>query len=194
MALAVVPAVAITFLGGCGVPAEPRPRPLPSEAMDVIRGTEPSDTAGPGALIELWFVRDNRLVPTDRQSDVNPTSEQALSLLEAGPTLEEKQEGLRTAQVSVVPGTRLAVTADEAGLSVPVRDGQVAVVLSDRFSDLPSQEQLLILGQIVLTLAVEPDETVLFVNSTGTPVGVPLPNGRLSSGAVNASNYSALTQ
>ncbi len=180
-------------LSACAVPAEPTPRALPPEALEALQGSEPAGSTGPGLLYELWFVRENQLVPVDRQSEEPLTPERELSLLEAGPTAQEKEEGLRTAQVSVVPDSPLAVTSEEAGLPVQSTDKRIAVVLSDGFGDLPSQEQLLVLGQIVLTLADEPEESVLFVNSSGTPVGVPLPNGRLSSGAVTANNYSSLT-
>lgn len=189
---ALVSVLAAAVLTSCGVSAETAPRQLPPEALEALQGVEPAGNSGPGRLYELWFVKDNDLLAVDRQSEEVPTAEAELASLAAGPTAEEKELGLRTALVSLAPDSPLALTAESAGLSVPAGDRQTAVVLSDRFSDLPSQEQLLILGQIVLTLAAEPDESVLFVNSTGTPVGVPLPNGRLSSGAVTANNYSSL--
>lgn len=189
---AVMGLLAAAVLAACGVSAEPAPRQLPPEALAALQGVEPAGNTGPGRLFELWFVKENSLLAVDRQSEEVPTAEAELSSLAAGPTAEEKELGLRTALVTLAPDSPLALTAESAGLSVPAGDRQTAVVLSDEFSDLPSQEQLLILGQIVLTLAAEPDESVLFVNSTGTPVGVPLPNGRLSSGAVTANNYSSL--
>ena len=43
------------------------------------------------------------------------------------------------------------VTANADGVGVNVAPDQVAVVLNREFLQLPSQEQLLILGQVVLT-------------------------------------------
>ena len=67
-------------------------------------------------------------------------------------------------------------------------------MLTEEFNSLPSQEQLLVLGQVVLTLATDPDHSVLFVDSTGTPLGVPLPDGRLVNRAVSARDFRTLQQ
>jgi hypothetical protein len=186
-------AAALLVLAGCGVEPEQSARPLPSEYAGA-RAPGIGDADGVGILHELWFVHDNRLVSVNRQRETAPSPEDILSLLESGPTADEMDDGLRTALASVVPDRTLVSTAESAGLSVPVGTGQTAIVLSEEFSDLPSQEQLLILGQIAMSLASEPGHSVLFVNSTGTPVGVPLPNGRLSSGAVNPNNYADLVE
>jgi hypothetical protein len=178
-------------LTACGVPTDSSPRSLPTEVLDALNSSEPAEDTG-GELAELWFVRDEKIAPVERRVEQLLSPEETLLLLEAGPTAEEKEAGLRTALVPVVADTPLVATAAASGLTVPAGNKQTAVVLDDQFSELPSEEQLLILGQVVFTLAPEPDESVLFVNSSGTPIGVPLPNGRLSSGAVNRSNYEAL--
>lgn len=183
--------LAAVAVAACGVPTDSAPRSLPTEVLDALNSAEPAENSG-GELAELWFVRNAKIVPVERRVEQQLTPEEALLLLEAGPTAEEKEVGLRTALVPVAANTPLVATAAASGLSVPAGNKQTAVVLDDQFSELPSEEQLLILGQVVFTLATEPDESVLFVNSSGTPIGVPLPNGRLSNGAVTRSNYDAL--
>jgi hypothetical protein len=182
------------LLCACGVGPEAKPRSLPSEAAAAIAVPTPAPTGGAGRLLELWFVDENRLVPVNRKTTQEViTPEDKITSLEAGPTLSEMADGLRTAVTSVVRDVPLVVTAEAVGIPVEVTDTkQVAVVLSDEFASLPSQEQIFILGQVVLTLTTEPGTSVLFVNDTGTPVGVPLPGGRLSSGAVTSSDYASL--
>ena len=183
--------VVALLLTACGVPTDSAPRSLPPEVLDSLNSAEPAENSG-GELAELWFVRGSKIAPVERQVEQLLSPEEDLLLLEAGPTAEEKEAGLRTALVPVAANTPLISTAAANDLTVPAGTKQTAVVLDDQFSELPSDEQLLILGQVVFTLATQPDESVLFVNSSGTPIGVPLPNGRLSSGAVSRSNYEGL--
>jgi hypothetical protein len=113
--------------------------------------------------------------------------------LEAGPTQAELDAGLRTAVTSVVPDVPLVVTADAVGLNVTLTDPrQIPVVLSEEFGSLPSQEQLLVLGQVVTTLTDGTDQSVLFVSDDGTAVGVPLPDGRLVNRPVTFVDYREL--
>lgn len=189
---AVLAALATAVLAACGVGPEGEPRALPSEAQEAVAVPLPASDSAAGRLVELWFVDDTHLSPVNRKTNEMLTPQDKIQALEAGPTLPELAQGLRTAVTSVVPDVPLVLTADTAGVHVDVQNNQVAVVLSDEFSSLPSQEQIFILGQVVLTLASEPGTTVLFVNDNGTPVGVPLPSGRLSSGPVSASDYASL--
>lgn len=191
---AVVALVAAAALAGCGVSAESEARPLP---LDVVV-SEPSPAAAEdraGLLTELWFVQDDALRPAQRTTARAMSAEDKIRALEAGPTSVELAAGMRTAVTAVTPDVPLVITAQAAGIPVPTLTGgydEVPVVLSREFQNLPSQEQLLILGQIVLTLASTPGSSVLFVNDTGAPVGVPVSGGRLSSGAVTSSDYAGL--
>ena len=132
------------------------------------------------------------LVPVNRTSPTGLTDEQKVESLAAGPTASEAAQGLRTALTPVQPDAPLVVTAEADGVPVAVSPTQTAVVLNPEFVQLPSQEQLLILGQVVLTLNESPDATVVFVDDQGSPVSVPLPNGRLTSEPVSAADYAQL--
>lgn len=177
----------------CGVGPEGEPRALPQEAASVVAVPTPAtDQPRAGLLVELWFVADNRLVPVNRTAHGAMSQQEKLDALKAGPTAAELAVGMRTAVTSLAPDRPLVQTAEAADVPVGVASGEVAVVLGDDFGALPSQEQLFILGQVVMSLASEPGTSVVFVDSSGRPVGVPLPNGRLTSGAVSAPDYVAL--
>lgn len=192
-AAAAVVALLALVLAACGVGPENRPRPLPPEAASAIAIPTPATSPDrAGLLVELWFVDDTTLAPVNRTTPRPLTPEDKIRALEAGPTATELAQGLRTAVTSVDPEVPLVQTAESAGIAVNVGDQEVAVVLNPEFDSLPASEQSLILGQVVMTLTSQAGSSVVFVNETGTPVGVPLPNGRLTSGPVTSADYSAL--
>lgn len=183
------------LLGACGVSSESTPRALPSEAQGELQSPEPAQTeAAATRFLALWFVDNAVLVKVDRPVDGPITDEDRLEALEIGPTQSELDLGLRTAVNSVVPDEPLVATAASEGLTVDSPAGQSVVVLNEEFNSLPSQEQLLVLGQVVLTLTGGGDRSVLFVDSTGAPLGVPLPDGRLVNRPVTARDFRTLEQ
>lgn len=191
-ALAVLAGILAVLLTACGVGPEAVPRAFPSEAAAVTAPEPAATESRAGALVELWFVDDDKLVPTNRTTEDQLTDQDKIDSLEEGPTAPEVAEGLRTALTPVVTDEHLVTLAETDGVPVPVAPDQIAVVLNPEFSNLPSQEQLLILGQVVLTLTAAPDISVVFVDQDGTPVGVPLPSGRLTSEPVTATDYASL--
>jgi hypothetical protein len=178
---------------GCGVSSETQPRALPPEAVGPLVAATPVETDfGATRIMALWFVADGELTRVDRQTDSAVASQDKIVALEAGPTQEELDSGMRTAVTSVVPDVPLVITAGTAGVGVEAGLGQIPVVLSDEFADLPSEEQLFVLGQVVTTLTDGTTNAVLFVSHDGTPVGVPLPDGRLANRPVTAMDYESL--
>lgn len=194
MTRAVIALIAAVVLAGCGVGPESVPRPLPPEASAVVEPLPAASESRAGVLTELWFVDDSELVPVRRTSIQLLSDQEKLDALELGPTPAEASQGLRTAVAPLVSDSPLVVTAAADGVPVPAAPDQVAVVLRPEFLQLPSQEQLLILGQVVLTLATTPEATVTFVDENGNPIGVPLPNGRLTSEPVSAADYETLVR
>ncbi|MDP4013367.1 MAG: hypothetical protein U0990_02305 [Candidatus Nanopelagicales bacterium] len=184
--------VASLVLASCGVSADTGPRQLPPEVIDAIR-TQPPETGEPAKrLVTLWFIDEGKLVAVNRATDVVPSPQEKIDMLAQGPTQAELDRGLRAAVTSAVPDAPLVITAASLDLHVSVAPDQVAIVLSDGFRTLPSQEQLLVLGQVVATLATGGIKSVLFVDSAGNPVGVPLPGGRLQNGPVTPADFSSL--
>jgi hypothetical protein len=192
--LAVVAALlGLLLLGACGIPAEDEPRPLPTGSAT---NQPPPPTTEPTPAedqAQLWFVREGLLVPVLRAVAEPPGSQDLIDLLVAGPTAEEEEAGIRTAVVSVVTGEPLVVTAISAGVEAPpLQDDQEAIVLSEEFTDLNAEEQVLVLGEVVTTVAVGDVAEILFVDGTGKPLGVPVADGRLRNGPVSPADYASL--
>ncbi len=189
----VLAVVAVGVLAACGVPAESEPRALPAEAAGALTSPTPAETDSTATrFMALWFVADGQLVQVDRATDTARTPQEKIWALEAGPTQPELNAGMRTAVASVVPDVPLVETAETAQVPVDLPEDQVAVVLSEEFDSLPSQEQLLALGQVVTTLSDSQINSVLFVDSSGVSVGVPLPDGRLANRPVTTLDYASL--
>ena len=182
----------LALIGGCGIPVEEEPRGLPTGTA--TNPPPPTTDATPTEdQAELWFVREGRLVPVLRAVADPPGSQDLIDLLAAGPTEEEEAAGIRTAVVSVVTGEPLVVTARAAGIEPPpLQDDQEAVVLSEEFTEVNAEEQVLVLGEVVTTVAVGPVAEILFVDGTGKPLGVPVADGRLRNGPVNPADYASL--
>jgi hypothetical protein len=182
--------VASAAFAACGVSSESRPRDLPLDVVQGLTSPAPAETnASATRFMSLWFVVDGGLVQVDRLTEEAVTPEDKILALEAGPTQPELDVGMRTALTSVVPDVPLVITADAASEPVDIGPEQIAVVLSDEFGSLPSQEQLLALGQVVTTLTGGTVLSVVFVDSDGVSVGVPLPDGRLVNRPVTAKDY-----
>ena len=146
------------------------------------------------------------------ESDLPVGSDPALVLqsLAIGPTAEQAAEGLRTVARDPLTGLALVSVASvlpapaATALSspttpatgppvfTPLSQGFVTVILSSAFSALPPAEQVLLLGQVVLSLAGSGETSVLFTDEAGSPVAVPLPDGRLLDLPATARDYSSL--
>ena len=70
--------------------------------------------------------------------------------------------------------------------------GSVTVILNAAFGALPPVEQVLLLGQVVLSLTGSGETSVSFTDESGNPVAVPLPDGRLLDVPATARDYSSL--
>lgn len=168
--------------GGCGVPAEDEAR-----AVRPPRGPFPTvaavgTTAPAGSEEEvLYFVRDNRLVPVVRRVDWTPTVDGQLQRLLAGPTAEERDQGL----TSALPGAVSTATARQIG-------ARAEVEVPDPGEEAGRSDGVLAFGQIVRTLASRDDvETVAFTQR-GRPLGIPRGDGSLSEQPLTATDYAAL--
>jgi hypothetical protein len=186
--------LAVGLLAACGIPVEGVPRALPT-------GSSTPTAASDGAVLPtpfqeeatLWFVKGGALVPAVRPTTGPATSQGLLDLLAEGPTPAEEAAGVRSAVVSVVTGEPLVVTAEQAGVDGPqVSAGTVVIVLEPQFTELLSAEQVLVLGEVVTTLAVGPVRNVVFVDEDGQELGVPTADGRLAKGPVSPADYASL--
>lgn len=179
---------------GCGVPVDSRAQPLPSGVLPPATPSptvSPTDTAQPTpapATARLWFVQEEGIVPVTMPLE-GTEPQQLLNALAEGPPSE--YPNLRTVVVDPLTGDAFVSAVDTR----PARPGIVTVQASSAFTALPPTEQVLLLGQVVLTLTgVRTTEGVLVVNEQGEALAIPLPDGRLLDGPATAADYRSLVR
>lgn len=201
-------AIAATVVAGCGVPLQDSPQALPPEVIPppIVAPTQspsaspsptvlesPSPSVSPTPIIEvvdLYFIREDGLVPL--ASDVpSPVDTQiVLDALTAGPPAET---GLRSVVVDPLTGSAL-VSSFTPGADVAASDAEATIAVSPAFSSLPPAEQVLLLGQVVMSLSAAGYATVSVVDEAGSPLAVPLPDGRLLDRPATALDYAELVR
>lgn len=169
---------------GCGVPIEEQ---ATSVAIDQVpEGLRPTDTTTPeepvaSELVDIWLVRDDELVTTRHLIEAPATAQAALTELLAGPTSAEQERSLRSA----IPDASVVI-------DVELLRGVATVDLSPSFSDIPAQDQVFAVGQIVLTMTdLRGVGRVRFVVDDAQ-IAVPLPSGDTSEDTVSREDYLAM--
>ena len=186
------------LLMGCGVPLQDSAQVLPPEVIPppVVLVTptpspEPSPEPTPSPsppfeVVDFYFIQGNSLVPLVSDVPTPADPQGVLDRLAVGAPIET---GLRSIVIDPLTGTPL-IRAFAATGDLPVAD--VTVAVAPTFSSLPPAEQVLLLGQVVLSLSSAGYLTVSVVDETGSPLAVPLPDGRLLDRPATALDYVAL--
>jgi hypothetical protein len=184
--------VVATVLSACGVPTDASvritdPTDVPFGLLSTVPPADASTTttsAGrPMDTFGAYFVRNGQLssIPAELEAPVDAPA--ALRVLLAGPNAEFVRAGLRTALV----GDRLI-------RSTSVTAGTALVDLGDDFSALAPREQLLGLGQIVLTLTTLRGIGTVDVLVQGKRTEVRVGDGSLRRGLVARDDYVSLLE
>jgi hypothetical protein len=195
-------------LAGCGVPLETEAQPLPTDVEPTIAASTsvtqtpsptadsptPSPTDVETVTARLWFVGDSGLVPVAVLAPRAAGAQGLLDLLAAGPGESGAARGLRTVVSNPTGAGSLVEFVSASGepptaASSDLVAGIATVKVSEAFSALPPAEQVLVIGQVVLTLTGAGADAVEFTDTTGTPLAVPLPDGRLLEGPATARDY-----
>ncbi|WP_329001019.1 GerMN domain-containing protein [Kribbella sp. NBC_00709] len=187
---AVLVALAVILLAGCGIPVQRQPAPIdPAAVPSRLQGTG-SPTSGPASAtpgkpaIQVVFARKDRLVtfvrdapspaPTDRLQTV-------ISALLAGPSTTEQADGVTSA---LPPELTLTVAG--------VQGKRVDLELSGETDGRSATENVLAVGQIVLSVtALSTIDEVTF-SRNGQPVEALLADGALTTEPLTAADYAAL--
>ncbi len=202
----------LLVVAGCGVPLEDSAQALPLEVIPppVVAPSQspspsPSPTSGSASsptatatplptesptieLVDWYFIREDGLVPLASDVAVPTDAQTVLDGLAAGPPVET---GLRSVVVDPLTGTALVSVFTPTGdTSLPTASMTIAV--AEAFSSLPPTEQVLLLGQVVLSLSSAGFATVSVVDAAGAPLAVPLPDGRLLDRPATALDYASL--
>jgi len=139
--------------------------------------------------VNLWFAGDNGLIPVTTDVLAPVTPEAIVGGLVAGPP---ENEQLRTVVVDPLTGQPLISVFTGDVVSV-VPDASVYISVTPEFAALPPNEQVLVLGQVVVSISGAGMGAVAFVDQSGSPVAVPLPDGRLLDGSATTSDYISLS-
>lgn len=210
---------ALVALAGCGVSDQGDPQAIPSDVIPApiqvpsvanSPSPSPSPTPSPTALppippnpdtLIVWFVREDKLVAVQTTLPLDSSPESVLDTLAAGPDQALADMGVRTIALDPITGLPMATVAS-TGPTVstppsgpPVFGGPsslVTVQLSTAFTALPPTEQVLLLGQVVLSLTDAGASSVAFVDEGGTSLAVPLPDGRLLDLPATAADFRSL--
>ena len=137
-------------LSGCGVPTQTTPQLVPTVAPpNSVTG---SPLTSREQTVQLYFIRDTKLfarpqlVRIPSPSDPLKFAQAALDLLVKGPTVVERQNGIRS-PVSQIASARSPIVVSLA------LEGTVRVDLGSQLSgDLSAEDQILAYAQIVYTL------------------------------------------
>ncbi|WP_460661783.1 GerMN domain-containing protein [Kribbella swartbergensis] len=141
-------------------------------------------TAAPSAAsadVQVNFVRNDRLVPVTREVTGPDLLDGVIQALTAGPTGTEQAAGITSA---LPPGLALSV--------VEVQSTRVVLQLSGETDGRSATENVLAVGQIVLSVtALRTVEEVTFWRD-GAPVEALLADGALTTDPLTAADYEAL--
>ena len=175
---------AALVLVGCGVPLQDEPAPIEPQAI-------PSRLQSPGVptatlsaartTVQVNFVRKDRLVSLAREVPGSDVLDGVIQALTAGPTASEQADGITSA---LPPGIALTV--------VVVQGTTVGLELSGETDGRSPTENVLAVGQIVLSVtALETVDEVTFWRD-GSPVEALLADGALTTAPLTAADYEAL--
>jgi spore germination protein GerM len=175
MSLVVLMAV---LAAGCGLRTQRSPHVVQAARLP---DPTPATVAPAGnAVVHLFFVGHDRLAEVVRSSQVSDVSE-AVTLLLHGPTNGDVSAGLRTAIPTDTTLTNALPNGTVEGLE-----------LSQSFSSVAGQEQILAIAQLVFTATAVPGVTQVSFSIGGTPLEVPRGDGTLAPGPVSRADYGAV--
>lgn len=178
--------VVVMLLAACGVPQDDQPRALSRDGVPfglLSTSTTQTTTVVEDATVSavVYFVRDDRLVPVQRQVRAPVSSGRLLTALLEGPTESEAQAGFRT-----------AISSEARVRDVTASAGVVTLELSDEFLEVAGQDQILALAQIVFTATEMDAAAAVRFRLAGDPVEVPRGDGTLTSAPLTRADYAAL--
>lgn len=205
---------ALALLSACGVPLQSAAEPLPSDIVPMpVTAPRPSPPETPasavppssgstiaGSRLRLWFVLQDGLVAAESALPAGSSPELIVQALVDGPGATALSEGLRTLARDPLTGQPMVMTSTVLPTASPVPASPppspaavpVSVQLGSAFSSLPSAEQVLVLGQVVLSLTGAGASSVAFTSESGSPVAVPLPDGRLLDRPATVRDFTSL--
>ncbi len=161
------------------------PAAVPSRLKSSAEPTTGQPSATPGrATVQVNFVRKERLVSLVREAPSVSRDDRLATVIEAllaGPSAREQSAGL----TSALP--------PELGLTVVQVDGnRVVLELSGDTEGRSATENILAVGQIVLSVTAVPTVDEVTFSRDGQPVEALLADGALTAEPLTAAEYAQL--
>jgi spore germination protein GerM len=179
--------VVLLCLVGCGVPVQNDPVPVqpgavPSQLQETgPTGPPPASTVPGRSSLQINFVRNDQLVSLRRPAPDSDRLQAVLDDLIAGPTELEQANGVTTA---LPPNATLSIAN--------VDDSHVTLELSGDTEGRSATENVLAVGQIVLSVTALPTVDSVTFARNGVPVEALLADGALTTQPLTAADYQSL--
>lgn len=165
-----------TLVAACGFAPDSGPRPIDMEGIRLTETTAPTD--GHAGTVEMWFVDGDRLVPVlVSVRNTSPATVVATLVTTPAPAAA----ALRSA---VPPATEVVGAVVEGGVAT--------VDLSSSFTLVGGNEEILAVGQIVLTLSSLEGVAGVRLLIDGSPVAAPTGDGALVDRPLTPDDFAGL--
>lgn len=171
-------------VSGCGVSTQDQAQSLPSGALPGIAST-PEPSPSPSRNESTVYFVSGRGLEGVREAVSERTVEGVMAALAAGPPLDWETD-LRTLLVDPLTGAPVLAVVDSTA------SGQVVLVRTEAFTLLPANDQVLLVGQVVSSLAEVGISSVVITDETGQPIPLVLPDGRVLEGPATPADYAVL--
>lgn len=167
---------------GCGVSVQQEAQSLPSGALPTVAPTpKPSPSAKEDTV---YFVSGRGLEGVEEPVD-DHSAPGVMAALRAGPPVE-RQADLRTLLLDPLTGAPVLTLVSQTP------SGRVVLARTDAFNLLPANDQVLLVGQVVTSLAEVGLTSVIITDEAGLPISLVLPDGRVLEGPATADDYDVL--
>jgi spore germination protein GerM len=182
-----IAALALISLVGCSALTERDDRPLADTQYVIVEAPAATSTTMPAIPVPtyaviVYLVRDQGLLSRTRLLQSEPGVAALIDLLVGGPTADEANLGLRS----------ILTNRADLVLGASVVEQTAVIDLAGDFTSLSGEEQILALGQIVLTALTLPAISTVAFTQQGAPISVIGPTGAAIEGPVARADFTAL--
>lgn len=169
-------------LTGCGIPLQDQAQPLPVGAMST-----PSPVATiPNGRSQLIFLVSGRQLQPIKEMIFDRSANGIMAALAAGPGPDRPD--LRTLLLDPLTGTPMLAVSRISDA------GQVSLQSSEAFAQMSAMDQILLLGQVALSMAELGLTSITVLDAGGATLVLPLPDGRVQTGAASVRDYRSLVR
>jgi spore germination protein GerM len=172
------------LLSACSIGAEQSPNVVaPQDVPSGLAGSGSTTTSVtvPSENVSIYLEGLQRLVTVNREVAKPAAASTVLEALAKGSTGAEAEQNLRSPISAAAPLSVLSIANDT-----------VTVELATSFTNLSGEDQVAAAAQLVYTLTALPGIRAVSVRIGNRATRMPLPDGRLSTGALTRTEYASL--